>query len=185
MKNLRIKLLLPILLIGIAWVQEIVDQLFFNGSFNLPVSPGGPIWGIITAPFSHADWGHIIGNTIYFLPLSYLVVLNGISHYVAVWSVVIFFNLFILIFWHVGGHGMSGIVYGLVGYLFIIGIAERRVLSLVLTVFAITTYSHFLPTLLPWVSPPGVSWIGHFLGFLGGVVAALAMFKEEQQTSQQ
>ena len=80
---------------------------------------------------------------------------------------------------------MSGVVYGLVGYLLVIGIAERRILSLALTVFALTTYSHFLPTLLPWVSPPGVSWIGHFLGFLGGVVAALAMFKEEQQTSQQ
>jgi len=180
MKNLHIKLLLPVLLIGIAWVQEIIDQLFFNGSFNLPVSPGGPIWGIITAPFSHADWGHIIGNTIYFLPLSYLVLLNGISHYAAVWSIVIFFNLFILMFWRVGGHGMSGVVYGLVGYLFVIGIAERRILSLFLTVFAFTTYSHFLPTLLPWVSPPGVSWIGHFLGFLGGVAAALAMFKEEQ-----
>ena len=78
MKNLHIKLLLPVLLIGIAWVKEIIDQLFFNGSFNLPVCPGGPLWGIITAPFNHADWGHTIGNTIYFLPLSYLVLLNGI-----------------------------------------------------------------------------------------------------------
>ena len=40
MKNLRMKLLLPVLLIGIAWLQEIIDQLFFNSSFNLPVSPG-------------------------------------------------------------------------------------------------------------------------------------------------
>ena len=181
MKNLPIKLLLPVLLIGIAWIQEIIDQLFFNGSFNLPVSPSGPIWGIITAPFSHADWGHIIGNTIYFLPLSYLVLLNGISHYAAVWSIVIFLNLFILIVWHLGGHGMSGVVYGLVGYLLVIGIAERRILSLALTVFAFTTYSHFLPTLLPWVSPPGISWIGHFLGFTGGVVAALGMFREDHK----
>ena len=77
---------------------------------------------------------------------------------------------------------MPGIVYGLVGYLLVIGIAEHRILCLALTVFAFTTYSHFLPTLLPWVSPTGVSWIGHFLGFLGGVIAALAMFNEEQQT---
>ena len=66
-------------------------------------------------------------------------------------------NLFVLKFWHISGHGMSGIIYGLVSYLLVIGIAERRILSLVLTVFAFTTYSHFLPTLLPWVSPPGVS----------------------------
>ena len=185
MKNLRFKLLLPVLLIGIAWVLESVDQLIFNGSLNFPIIPDGPLWRILTSPFSHANWGHVIGNTLYFIPLSYLVLMNGLSHYIAVWGCVLFFNLFRLFFWPVGGHGMSGVVYGLVGYLLVIGIAERRILSLALTGFALTTYSHFLPTLLPWVSPPGVSWIGHFLGFFGGVVAALAMFKEEQQTSQQ
>ena len=41
-------LVLPIVLIGIAWVIEIVDQTFFAGSLNFPVSPGGPLWGIIT-----------------------------------------------------------------------------------------------------------------------------------------
>ena len=182
MKRL-IALTLPIALIGIAWGIEIVDPLFFGGTLNFPVTPGGPWSGIFTAPFSHADWGHLIGNTLYFLPLSYLVLLNGLSHYVAVWGWVIFFKLFVLLFWHRGGHGMSGVVYGLVGYLLIIGIAERRPLSLALSVFAFVTYAHFVPTLLPWVSPPGVSWIGHFLGFTGGVVAALGMFREEHKST--
>jgi len=30
------------------------------------------------------------------------------------------------------------------------------------------------------VSPPGVSWRGHFLGFLAGVIAALEMYHEKQ-----
>ena len=76
---------------------------------------------------------------------------------------------------------MSGVVYGLVGYLLVIGIAERRPLSLALTVFAFVTYSNFLPSLLPLFSPPGVSWIGHFIGFTGGVVAALGMFSEDSK----
>ena len=182
MKRL-IALTLPIALIGIAWSVEIFDQFFFRGTLNFPVTPDGPLWGIFTAPFSHADWGHIVANSLYFLPLSYLVLLNGLSHYIAVWACVIFFNLFILLFWHRGGHGMSGVVYGLVGYLLVIGIAERRPTSIALTFFALVTYSHFVPTLLPWVSPPGVSWIGHFLGFTGGVVAALGMFREKCKTN--
>ena len=173
---------LPLVLISVAWIIEICDQIFIGGSFNLPVTPGGPWWGILTAPFSHADWGHLIGNTLYFVPLSYLVLLNGLSHYIAVWGCVVFLNLFKLLFWPRGSHGMSGVVYGLVGYLLVIGIAERRPLSIALTVFAFVTYSHFVPTLLPWVSPPGVSWIGHFLGFTGGVIAALGMFREDHKS---
>ena len=184
MKNIRLKIALPLVLIGIAWIQEIVDQIFFNGSFNLPIQPGGTIWGLFTSPFSHACRGHLVRNTLYFLPLSYLVLSNGLSHYIAVWGSVIVLDLFILLFWPLGGHGMSGVVYGLVGYLMTIGIVERRLLSLTLTVFAFVTYSHWLPTLLPWVSPQGVSWIGHFLGFAGGVVAALGMFREEHKLIQ-
>ncbi len=179
MKNLTTKLTLPLILIAIAWVQEIADQVVCGGTCNLPIIPGGPFWGIFTAPFSHADFGHLIGNTFWFLPLSYLVLLNGLSHYIAVWACVIALNSFIWIFWHLGGHGMSGVVYGLIGYIFVIGIAERRFVSILLTVIAFISYSQVLPTLLPWVSPPGVSWIGHFLGFLAGVIAALGMYREK------
>ena len=72
----QIALTLPLVLIGIAWAIEIVDQLFFAGSLNFPVRPDGPLWGIFTAPFSHADFGHLIRNTVYFIPLSYLVLRN-------------------------------------------------------------------------------------------------------------
>ena len=98
MKNIHLKLLLPVFLVVTAWIQEIIDQFICGGTCNLPVQPGGSLWGILTAPFSHADWGHLIGNTLYFLPLSYLVLVNGLSHYVSVWVCVVFFNLFQLLF---------------------------------------------------------------------------------------
>ena len=66
-----------------------------------------------------------------------------------------------------------------IAYLLVIGIAERRPLSMAVTVFAFVTYVHFVSTPLPWVSPPGVIWIGHYLGFIGGVIAALGMFRED------
>ena len=78
---------------------------------------------------------------------------------------------------------MSGVVYGLLGYLFAIGLVERRFISVGLTVFAFVTYAGALPSLLPWVSPEGVSWVGHFMGFLAGVVAALGIFREDRETA--
>lgn len=94
MKNIHLKLLLPVILVGTAWIQEIIDQLICGGTCNLPVQPGGSLWGILTAPFSHAEWDHFIGNTLDFLLLSYLVLVNGLSHYVSVWGCLVFFNLF-------------------------------------------------------------------------------------------
>ena len=45
-----------------------------------------------------------------------------------------------------------------------IGIAENRPLFLVMIDFASVIDSHVLPTCLPWISPPGVSWKGHVQG---------------------
>jgi membrane associated rhomboid family serine protease len=69
-------------------------------------------------------------------------------------------------------------VYGLLGYLLLIGWIEKRPISLLLSVLALVTYAGVLPSLLPIFSPPGVSWIGHLSGFSGGLLAALAVARE-------
>ena len=56
MKNIYLRMVLQLVLSGTAWEQEIVDQFLMNGNFQLPVKPGGPLWGVLTAPFSQADW---------------------------------------------------------------------------------------------------------------------------------
>lgn len=35
--------LIPVLLLLLAWGQELVDQLFFAGQWNLPMLPGGAV----------------------------------------------------------------------------------------------------------------------------------------------
>ena len=81
-------LLLPLVLLAIAWLQESLDQLVFGGRWALPMVHGGPFWGVLTAPFSHSDWSHLLSNSLWFLPLSYLVLLNGLRAYIAVWIAV-------------------------------------------------------------------------------------------------
>ena len=64
---------LPLILLGLAWLQELLDQLLFSGRWNLAMGPGTPWWTLFTAPFSHAGLGHLVANSLVFLPLSYLV----------------------------------------------------------------------------------------------------------------
>ena len=55
---MRGRLLLPLLILAVAWGQELIDQLIFAGQWNLPMGPDQPWWGVLTAPFSHAGFGH-------------------------------------------------------------------------------------------------------------------------------
>ena len=64
------------------------------------------------------------------------------------------------------------------GYLLLIGWLERRILSIALGLVAFWLYGSALIALIPGVSPAGVSWIGHSAGFIGGLVAALAVYRE-------
>jgi membrane associated rhomboid family serine protease len=49
---------------------------------------------------------------------------------------------------------------------------------MVLSTGCLLAYGGLLPALLPFLSPPGVSWIGHASGFVSGLLAALAVFRE-------
>jgi membrane associated rhomboid family serine protease len=176
--RLGANLVIPLALLAVAWGQELVDQLLFGGRWNLPMLPGGSFVGVLTAPFSHSGFNHLIGNSLVFLPLSWLVLLRGRRDYLAVWIGVLLAAIPLWLWWPVGSHGLSGVVYGLLGYLLVIGWLEKRPLSIVLSLIALVGYGGVLPSLIPLFSPAGVSWIGHLSGFAGGVLAALAVFRE-------
>ncbi len=171
-------LVIPLAVLAVAWGQELVDQLVFGGRWNLPMLPGGSFVGLLTAPFSHSGFNHLIGNSLAFLPLSWLVLLRGRRDYLAVWLGVCLAAIPVWLWWPVGSHGLSGVVYGLLGYLLVIGWLEKRPLSILLSLVALVGYGGVLPSLIPLFSPAGVSWIGHLSGFAGGVLAALAVFRE-------
>jgi len=166
---------LPLILLGIAWLQELIDQLVFAGRWNLAMGPGTPWWTLFTAPFSHGGFGHLLANSLVFLPLSYLVLARSTRAYFAVWIAVILLEIPVWLFWPVGAHGLSGVVYGLLGYLLCIGFLERRPLAIFLSLITLLLFGSALPGLLPWASPAGVSWIGHATGFIAGLIAAKAV----------
>ena len=177
-REFRGTLLIPLVILAIPWGQEAIDQVLFAGKWNLPMQPGGSLLGVFTAPFSHAGWGHLLGNSLMFIPLSWLVLFKSRKDYLAVWIGVLAMAIPVWLWWPRGGHGLSGVVYGLLGYLLCIGWLEKRVSTIALSLLVLVTYGGILPSLLPIFSPVGVSWIGHASGFAGGVLAAYAMARE-------
>lgn len=169
---------MPLFVVGLAWLQELLDSMLFRGQWTLAYGPGSPWWTLLTAPFSHGGSGHLLANTLAFVPLSYLVISQGLQKYWAVWIAVISLEIPVWLFWPTGSHGLSGVVYGLLGLLLTLGLIERRIITLGLSMLALVLYGSSLIGLLPWASPPGVSWIGHASGFLAGVLAAFASARQ-------
>jgi membrane associated rhomboid family serine protease len=159
---------------ALMWVLEIVDvaggDLDANGIHPRDVDT---LPDIAFAPFLHAGWGHLIGNTVPFLVLGGAIALSGLARTAAVTAIVALVGG--LGTWLIGpadtNHiGASGIVFGFAAYLIARGIFSHRALHLAAGVAVIAVYGATL--LFGFIPHPGISWQGHLFGAVGGVVAA-------------
>jgi membrane associated rhomboid family serine protease len=179
MANIKANALLPFYILAIPWAQEIIDQVFFSGGWNLPLYPRSVegLVGIFTAAFSHSGFPHLIGNSIAFVIFSWLILAKSRRDY---W--ITFFIGWLgggAVAWLVGPgpvHGLSGVVYTLFGYLLMIGWLEKRIVPLMISVFVLLNYGAFIWGVLP--NQPMVAWWGHLIGLLLGVFAAYGVYRE-------
>src|SRR5215210_7113621 len=162
---------------ALMWVVEIVDaagaHLDANGIHPRDVDT---LPDIAFAPFLHAGFGHLIGNTIPFLVLGGAIALGGLARTAAVVLIVAVVGG--LGTWLVGpadtNHiGASGLVFGFAAYLVARGAFSRRLLHLGVGLLVLGVYGTTL--LFGLVPHPGISWQGHLFGAVGGVVAARAL----------
>jgi len=66
--------------------------------------------------------------------------------------------------------GASGLIFGLFGYLVLRAVFDRRFSSAVVALAVIVIYGTAMARSL--IPADGVSWSGHFFGFVGGLAAA-------------
>src|SRR3954464_7854136 len=159
---------------AVMWAVEVVDaagaHLDANGIHPRDVDT---LPDIAFAPFLHAGWGHLIGNTIPFLVLGATIALGGLVRTVAV--VVTVAVIGGLGTWLIGpagtNHiGASGLVFGFAAYLVARGIFSRRLLHLAVGLAVLAVYGTTLAFSL--VPHPGISWQGPPFGALGGTGGA-------------
>ena len=162
---------------ALMWVLEIVDQVFSGADLDQygirPHDAPDGLLGIASAPFLHAGFGHLIGNTVPFLVMGGMIALSGLARVTATTLIVAGVGgLGVWLFAPTGTDhiGASGIVFGYAAYLIARGFFSRNLLHLGVGVIVIGLYG---TTLLFGLAPrDGISWQGHLFGAVGGVVAA-------------
>jgi membrane associated rhomboid family serine protease len=141
-----------------------------------PRDPQGLI-GILTAPFVHASFEHLVSNT---LPLAILAALTLYAYpratRVALPLIWIGSGLGVWLWARSSVHvGISGITHGLMFFLFFIGMLRRDRLGVAIALLVFFLYGGMLMTVLP--RDPNISFEYHLAGAAMGTIAALLTFR--------
>lgn len=168
------------------WVAFIVNSVFFGGDLNYalglrPFDLQG-LWGVLFAPFLHADFSHLMANTV---PAALFAALIAFTSKKLWWQVTIIVMLVSgAATWFLGGVGKvhigaSGLVYGWLAYLVVRGFYNKSPGQILLGMILGFAYSGLIWGVFP--TQMGVSWQMHLFGAIGGVVAA-ATVKRDKRT---
>lgn len=161
-------------LVALAWVIEIIDRYLPVRLDVFGIYPRTLIGlrGILFAPLLHGNFGHLIGNTVPFVMLGWLVMLRRTSDFFIVTAIVALLGgLGTWLFGAAAIHiGASGVIFGYFGFLVARGYFERSFVSIAFSVLVAILYGGMIWGVLP--GQYGISWEGHLFGFLGGIFAA-------------
>jgi membrane associated rhomboid family serine protease len=168
-------LILVAAMAAVMWVSEIADQVLGGrlDAYGIEPRTDEGLAGIAFAPFLHAGFGHLIGNTVPFLIMGAAIAFGGLARVALVTVIVIAVSG--IGTWLIGPAntdtiGASGVVFGYGTYLLSRGLFDRNAVSLLTgAVVAVLFGGALLSGLAP---EPGISWQAHLFGAVGGVLAA-------------
>jgi membrane associated rhomboid family serine protease len=172
------------LLIGIValmWVIEVINTLDSNNLDFDGIYPRNfdRLWGVLTAPFLHVSFAHLISNTIPFLFMGAIIALRGAARLAVVTAIVIIvggIGTWLIAPAGASTVGASGVVFGYAAYLFTRGLFDRSVVELLIGLLvAVVWGGALLSSLVPHY---GISWQAHACGAVGGVIAAWALARD-------
>jgi membrane associated rhomboid family serine protease len=173
-------------MLALMWVVEIIDSIDNQRLDRFGIEPRklDGLEGVVAAPFLHANFSHLIGNSVPFLVLGVTIALNGALRVATVTAIVALVGG--LGTWLVAPSntvhiGASGIVFGFGAYLIFRGLFSRSWLHLGIGVVVGAIYGTTLAGGL--VPQDGISWQGHFFGGVGGIIAARYLDSREPRAA--
>lgn len=178
--------------VALLYLVELIDQLTrhsLDANGIRPLEADG-LWGIVFAPVLHANWQHLLANTIPLLVLGFLMTLAGLSRFV--WATAIVWILGGFGTWLIGNVGSScgptdhigasGLIFGWLAFLLVFGFFVRRFVDIAIGLVVLFAYGGVLWGAMPVLGRcGGVSWQGHLCGAIAGVVAAYWLSAPERK----
>lgn len=168
-----------LLLTGIK-IWEIAGGRPLSGGGIVPRDLKG-LTGILTAPLVHADFSHLWNNAV---PLFFVLWL--LIYFYRQLAYKVFFLVWLITgLWVWAGArdachiGASGVVYGLISFIFFSGLFRRIPELMTLSLLMVFLYGSMIWGIFPFV--PDISWESHLSGGMAGLLLSLVFLREGPQ----
>lgn len=167
-------LVFPVVAVWVIWMVHIWQTAdgFDPGMYGIMSRRLWGLRGIVTGPLVHGSWAHLISNTVPLFVLTFLTFYFYRKVAVqAFWMIYFLTGSAVWLFARPVSHiGASGVIYGLVAFIFWNGIFRRSFRSIILAGIVMLLYSGMFMGVLP--DQEGISWESHLLGSLVGIFVA-------------
>jgi len=161
---------------AVLWVIQIAnwaDHYQLDQQFGLVPQRLDRLPEIFSSPFLHFSWAHIEGNSGPLFVFGFLAAYRGVVRFL--WLTLIVALTSGLTEWvfqsgNTLGVGASGLIFGYFGYVVLRGIFDRHLIDTMIGLVMAASFAYLVTIALP--GTPGVSWLAHLGGLIGGVVGA-------------
>jgi membrane associated rhomboid family serine protease len=175
-QKLRDAVVVMVGFLALIWALQVfnwADGYRLDGDFGLLPQHLSRLPDIFAAPFLHVSWQHIEGNSLPLFVLGMLAAYRSIARFLLVSLIVIVISGLAVWLFQPSNEltvGASGLIFGYFGYVLVRGFLDRNLIDIGVGFVAGVLYWTILQVAIP--GTPGVSWIGHLGGLVGGIIAA-------------
>lgn len=172
-----------LIFVGCIWAVYLLSFVAPITSWGLQPRSLRGLPGIVTMPLLHGDLRHIVANTIPLIVLLFLLVGSRAKSWAIVVEIVVLGGILLWLFGRDANHvGASGLVSGLIAFLVLGGVFERRPIPVTVAVLTLVLYGgSLLWGLIP--RNPQVSWDGHWCGAVAGGLLAFQLARSPSSRS--
>ncbi|MDT4950085.1 MAG: hypothetical protein QOJ37_2680 [Pseudonocardiales bacterium] len=171
---------------AVLWTVQLVNAAdnYQLDRFGLAPREAGGLWGVLTEPFLHASYGHMLSNTVPLVLIGWVLMLSGIRTWLIVTAIVVVGGG--VLTWLVGPSntvivGASGMIFGWLGYLLARAYFSRELKWIVVAVLVLLFFGTLLFGLFPTLHS-NVSWQAHVCGFVAGIGAGALLHPRRGET---
>ncbi|MEV6014503.1 rhomboid family intramembrane serine protease [Streptomyces sp. NPDC051997] len=162
--------------VAIVWLVHLAnfaDHYVLSRDYGVVSGDVTTLPDIVTAPFLHWSWAHIESNSGPLFVFGFLAAYRGVARFLGLSLLVAVTSGLVVWFFERGDVdtvGASGLIFGYFGYVVVRGIFDRHLIDTLIGVVMAASFAYMLTVAVP--GTPGVSWLGHLGGLIGGLAGA-------------
>ncbi|WP_432139616.1 MULTISPECIES: rhomboid family intramembrane serine protease [unclassified Streptomyces] len=163
-------------LVAVVWavqVANVADDYGLSRAYGVESGEVGALPGILTAPLLHWSWAHIESNSGPLFVFGFLAAYRGVARFLGLTLLVAVTSGMAVWLFESGDVetvGASGLIFGYFGYVVVRGLFDRHLIDTLIGLVMAASFAYLLTVAVP--GTPGVSWLAHLGGLVGGVLGA-------------